>query len=142
MDIRTLTPKYAVSPQISVSDAAEIAAAGFTTVICNRPDEEVPAEQRAHAIGEAVRAVGLDFHVLPVGNQGMAGELISAQRGLTESSPGPVLAYCNSGTRSAFVWALGQAGRLPADQIIKTAAEAGYDISRLAPHLGRDIPTS
>jgi len=142
MDIRTLTPRYAVSPQVSASDAKEIAEVGFTTVICNRPDGEVSEDQRAEAIGEAMRAAGLDFHVLPVGNQGMTGELIAAQRDLIASSTGPVLAYCNSGTRSTFVWALGQAGRMPVDQIIEIAAGAGYNITQLAPHLERGLPSS
>lgn len=136
MDIRTLTPRYSVSPQISTSDAAAIAAAGFTTVICNRPDEEVPKDQQAEAIGAAIRAAGLEFHVLPVGHQGMTGELVTTQRDLVESSAGPVLAYCNSGTRSTFVWALGQAGNMPADEIMKTAANAGYNVNQLAPYLG------
>ncbi|MDO9527336.1 MAG: sulfur transferase domain-containing protein, partial [Gemmobacter sp.] len=37
MDIRALTPDYAVSPQISPSDLPAIKAAGYSTVICNRP---------------------------------------------------------------------------------------------------------
>jgi sulfide:quinone oxidoreductase len=42
---------------------------------------------------------------------------------------GPVLAYCRSGTRSATLWALSQAGKAPADKIVSQAAEAGYDMS-------------
>lgn len=142
MDIRTLTPRYSVSPQISSSDADAIAAAGFVAVICNRPDQEVPEDQQAEAIGEAIRSAGLALHVLPVTHQGMTGALIAAQRELIENSAGPVLAYCNSGTRSAFVWALGQAGRMPVDEIVRTAADAGYNIEHLAPHLGQHIPAS
>ena len=65
MDPRTLTPRYSVSPQISVEDIPAIAEAGFTAVICNRPDSEVPPSHQADAIGAAVRAAGLDFDVLP-----------------------------------------------------------------------------
>jgi uncharacterized membrane protein YedE/YeeE len=42
MDIRPLTPNYAVSPQIAIEDLPAIKAAGFTTVIDNRPDAEIP----------------------------------------------------------------------------------------------------
>ncbi|MDE3029426.1 MAG: TIGR01244 family phosphatase, partial [Paracoccaceae bacterium] len=41
MEIRALTPDYAVSPQIEPADVAAIKAAGYTTVICNRPDREI-----------------------------------------------------------------------------------------------------
>ena len=50
---------------------------------------------------------------------------------------GPVLAYCRSGTRSTTLWALSQAGALPADEIISSAARAGYDMSHLAGHLSK-----
>ena len=42
MDPRTLTPRYTVSPQITPEDIPAIKEAGFTTVICNRPDQEIP----------------------------------------------------------------------------------------------------
>ena len=44
MDIRRLTETYAVSPQITPEDVAAIKAAGFTTIINNRPDGEIPVE--------------------------------------------------------------------------------------------------
>jgi uncharacterized protein (TIGR01244 family) len=53
-----------------------------------------------------------------------------------EASAGPVVAYCRSGTRSTTLWALSQAGKLPAEEIIAEAAGAGYDMSHLAGHLG------
>ena len=48
----------------------------------------------------------------------------------------PVFCYCRSGTRSTTLWALSQAGRLGADEIIALAANAGYDMSHLVAHLG------
>ncbi len=38
MEIRALTPTYAVSPQIEATDLPAIKAAGYTTIIDNRPD--------------------------------------------------------------------------------------------------------
>jgi sulfide:quinone oxidoreductase len=46
--------------------------------------------------------------------------------------PGPVLAYCRSGTRSATLWSLAQAGARPFDEILSATAAAGYDMSGLA----------
>lgn len=133
MDIRTLTPAYAVSPQIDPADVAQIADQGFETVICNRPDAEVPPGQQAEAIRAAVEQAGLTFVVNPVTHQGLNMQMVEAQSQAAAS--GKTLAYCASGTRSTIVWALGQAGTLPVDEIIATAANAGYDISGMRPQL-------
>ena len=135
MDIRQITPRYAVSPQIDPEDIAAIKAAGFTTVICNRPDEEVPPSHRADQVAEVARAAGLTFHVLPLTHQTMTPENVARQRSLIEGSEGPVLAYCASGTRCSVVWSLGQAGHLPVDQIMQATANAGYDLAGLRPQL-------
>ena len=135
MDIRQITPRYAVSPQIAPADIAAIAAAGFTTVICNRPDEEVPPSHRADAVAEAAMAAGLVFHILPLTHQTMTPERVAQQRSLIDEASGPVLAYCASGTRCSVVWSLGQAGHLPVDQIMQATAQAGYDLAGLRPQL-------
>jgi sulfide:quinone oxidoreductase len=64
-------------------------------------------------------------------------EMVEATRDALDESAGPVLCYCRSGTRSTTLWALSQAGRLPADEIISAAANAGYDVSHLAAHLSK-----
>ncbi|ATG35344.1 Beta-lactamase hydrolase-like protein [Phaeobacter piscinae] len=135
MDARTLTPRYSVSPQISVEDLPQLAAAGFTTVICNRPDAEVPPSHQADAIRTAAEAQGLRFEVLPLTHQTMTPENVAKQQAFVEASDGPVLAYCASGTRCSVVWAFGQAPLMPVDEILATTAEAGYQLDGLRPTL-------
>ncbi|MFQ6547979.1 TIGR01244 family sulfur transferase [Aestuariibius sp. 2305UL40-4] len=135
MEIRPLTDHYAVSPQITPEDVEVIRDAGFTTILCNRPDGEVPQPLQAQAVGAAAKAAGLEFKVLPVTHQTITPELVAEQRAIVEGSVGPVMAYCASGTRCTIVWALGQAGLQPADKIIGAAAKAGYDIAGLRPQL-------
>lgn len=135
MDVRTLTPRYSVSPQIAVEDVPAIVESGFKTVICNRPDEEVPPSHQAQALQEAVEAAGLKFEVLPLTHQTMTPENVGVQRTMYENNPGPVLAYCASGTRCSVIWALGQACDLGVDVVLTTAAQAGYDLSNLRPTL-------
>ena len=108
MEIRQITPRYFVSPQITVEDVPAIVAAGFVKVICNRPNVEVPATMQSEVIGQAVRDAGLEFEVLELTHQTMTPENVARQRDLAESCEGPVLAYCASGTRCSVVWALGQ----------------------------------
>ena len=134
MDIRQITPAYASAPQIDPADAGAIKAAGFVTVICNRPDAEVPPSHQADAVRAAIEAEGLAFVVNPVTHQGLNADMVALQAQAAAS--GKTLAYCASGTRSTIVWALGQAGKMDPDEIIAAAATGGYDISGLRDRLG------
>lgn len=128
MDIKQLSTNYAVSPQIDAADVVAIARAGFKTIICNRPDMEVPPSHHATVIEAAAKDAGIAFVTIPVTHQGMNLEMIEAQKAAMDGSEGPTLAYCASGTRSSIVWALGQAGEMPADDILAATAAAGYEL--------------
>ena len=58
-------------------------------------------------------------------------------KAVLEGSTGPVFCYCRSGTRSTTLWALSQAGKRPAQEIVDAAAHAGYDVSHLLGHLSQ-----
>lgn len=135
MDIRPLTDSYAVSPQIAAEEAAEISAAGFKTVICNRPDGEVPAEFQASAIRAAVEAAGMNFVVNPVVGGAITQENVAAQGAAIDGQPGPILAYCASGNRSSVVWAMSQVGKYPIEDLIATPAQYGYNLEPFRPVL-------
>lgn len=136
---RDVTANFAVSAQISVDDIHAAAADGFTTIVINRPDGEEPGQPRAAEIAAAARAAGLGVVEIPI--HGAAGpqpdDIAHMARALSQS-PGPVLAYCRSGTRSVVLWALAQAqSGAPASELVRAAADAGYDISHLAGRLAR-----
>ena len=135
MDPRSITPRYFVSPQIAPEDVPAIVEAGFSRVICNRPDGEVPPSHQADAIRTAVEAAGLEFRALPLTHQTMTPENVAKQLEMAESTDGPVLAYCASGTRSSVVWALAHAAELGADAVLGKTAEAGYQLEGLRPAL-------
>ncbi|WP_319823877.1 TIGR01244 family sulfur transferase [Thalassovita sp.] len=135
MQIRQITPRYSVSPQINPEDLAAIKAAGFVKVICNRPDEEIPPSHHAATMQSAAEAAGLEFFNLPLTHQTMTPQNITAQFAAVDCCDGPVLAYCASGTRCTVIWALSQAGSMPVDEILGTAQRAGYDLSGLRPRL-------
>ncbi len=135
MDIRPLSPTFAVSPQIGVEDIPAIVAAGYTTIICNRPDAEVPPSHQAQAIGAAATAAGLNFIVKPVTHQGLNMELIADQKASMDACDGPILAYCASGTRSSIVWSYAQAGEMPTSDIIAATSAAGYDLGGMGPQI-------
>ncbi len=135
MDIRPLTPDYAVSPQIDPEDLPAIAAQGYKTVIDNRPCTEVPPSHQAEAMAQAARAAGVTLVVLPVTHQTLNAQTVARQQEAIAAADGPVLAYCASGTRSSIVWALGQAGHMATDDILSAAADQGYDLTMIRPQL-------
>ncbi len=137
MDIRQITPEYAVSPQILPEDVAALKAAGFVMVICNRPDAEIPPELHAGAMRDVVEAAGMRFVVNPVISGGMTEANVAAQGKAIAEANGPVFAYCASGNRSSQVWALSQAGKRPADELIGLPAKFGYQLEGLRPLIER-----
>ena len=112
MSIQSLTADFAVAGQISPEDLPAIAAAGFKSVICNRPDGEAGPSQPAYsAIEQAAVAAGLQVRYLPAISGQVTPEHGAQLACLLDELPGPVLAYCRSGARSANMWQLAQASR-------------------------------
>ena len=135
MDIRPLTPDYAVSPQIEPGDLPAIKAAGYVMVIDNRPDGEIPPHLHTAEMRAAAEALGLAFVANPVIGGALTMENVTAQAQAMAAAGGPVFAYCASGNRCSIVWALTQAGQRPADELIATAARFGYQLDHLRPTL-------
>ncbi|MEO6396112.1 MAG: TIGR01244 family sulfur transferase [Devosia sp.] len=137
MDLKRINDHVSVAPQIGLEDVAAIKAAGFSTIVNNRPDGEAPGQPSSTAMQQAAEAAGLAYHYIPLGREGVSAEIIAAEKAALEGSSGPVLCYCRSGTRSTTLWALTQAGELPAEEIVSAAAHAGYDVSHLAGYLSQ-----
>lgn len=99
-----------VSPQLEPSAMADVAAAGFKTVINNRPDMEGgPAQPAAAAIETAARAAGLAYAHLPVHPAVQSPEEIARFKELLATLPKPILAFCRSGARSTKLFNAAQA---------------------------------
>ncbi len=103
---KELDKKIAVTGQISVDDIAGIAAAGYKSIICNRPDGEGGESQPARtALENAAKAAGLQFAYMPVEVGQVSDEKCSAFHQLMQTLPGPVLAFCGSGNRAQALYA-------------------------------------
>ena len=132
MDLRQITPDLAVSPQIMPEDVPVLAQAGFKVLVNNRPDDEVGPDIDHDAMAMAAEQAGMRYHYLPFRPGQITPQLI-AEFGAATAGQGPVIAYCRSGNRSTVLWALNQAGRLPEDEILRIAADAGFDLSGVSP---------
>lgn len=126
MDIRQITPDYAVSPQIDPEDLPAIKAAGFTRIVNNRPDGEIPPSHHSAAMKAAAEALGLEFVANPVIGGAITLDNVSAQGAALHGAK--VLAYCASGNRSSIVWALSLAGQRPTDELVALPARHGYNM--------------
>ena len=131
MQIVNISGLYNVSPQISLTDVEILSEKGFEKIICNRPDFEVPPNFQSSVIEKSALEIGLSFEYHPLTFENMNTENIEKQMSFIKKSKRPVLAYCTSGTRCAAIWALGQIGKMPKNEILKTTLESGYNLEGL-----------
>ena len=110
LPLQQLAADFCVAPQLDPAAMAAAAAAGFTSVINNRPDHEGGPEQpTSAAIEAAARAAGLEYAYLPVNGGYQSPEEIAAFARLMETLPRPILAFCRSGARSGRLYMQAQA---------------------------------
>lgn len=130
MQAKSINADIAVAEQINASDLSAIAAQGFRSIICNRPDGESADQPSFAEIEAAARAAGLPATFQPVVSGKITDEDAAAFGKLIDELPKPILAYCRTGTRSATLWSLAQGakGTAVADILSATKA-AGYDMS-------------
>jgi uncharacterized protein (TIGR01244 family) len=133
-----LTDRVAVAPQIRPEDCPSIAAQGFTAIINNRPDGETGDQPEGRAVKAAAEAAGLRYAAIPIDHSGFSMPQIEAMIAALDAAPGPVLAFCRSGTRSCNLWALAEAKRGgDPDAIVSAARAGGYEIGGMLPTLTR-----
>lgn len=104
MNAKRLTDNLTAGAQIDVIEVEEIKSAGFKSIICNRPDGEGAGQTPHTDIAAAAKAAGLEFRYQPVVSGQMTAKDAADFGALLRSLPGPVFAYCRSGTRCALLW--------------------------------------
>lgn len=135
MEIRQVTDSFAVAPQILPEEVAEIAAQGFTTLVCNRPDGEESGQPGVEEIASAAKAHGLAFCHIPVSGGAFPDEAVAAFRAMRQAADGRVLAYCRTGTRSITLDTLANPDGLSVEARIERAANVGYDLTPMREQL-------
>lgn len=127
-DIRQVSDRFWVSPQISPDDFAQLADAGFQHIINNRPDGEAADQMSSVDAEAAAKAAGMTYVHAPFVGQPTADAVKAALL-----ASGKTLAYCRSGTRSVTAWAMAEATEGEDVQfIVESAAEAGYNLAPMS----------
>lgn len=128
MPIFKLSESLSVAAQITPQDVPNIAAQGFTTVVCNRPDGEVPDQASMDEIEAACNAAGLLFVRYPVNAMNFPGVDLDGLGELFDDPSQSVLAYCRTGTRCANLWVATRSDE-DTPEAIKVARDIGFDLS-------------
>ncbi|EDL48346.1 TIGR01244 family sulfur transferase [Erythrobacter sp. SD-21] len=135
MDSNQLTDHLCVRGQVTPEDVAAAKDAGFTRIVCNRPDGEAEGQPDAEDIREAAEACGLTFSYIPVSPGGITPEAVQQQAEALREADGKVLAYYGSGKRATVLWALCNPEGLSVDERLERAKRAGHDLSELRDRL-------
>jgi uncharacterized protein (TIGR01244 family) len=125
LDDRTL-----VCGQLRPDQLGEARRHGVTMIVNNRPDGEEPGQPLSAEIREAAEAVGLEYRHIPI-SRGIGPSNVEEMRAAIHAAAGgKLLAFCRSGTRSTYAWAVAKRedGCDPA-KIQRCAEQAGYDIA-------------
>lgn len=105
MDKKTITPEFSVSGQIEPADMARLKAEGYSTVICNRPDNEDPGQTPFAAIAAAAEAAGLEAFHIPINPGQITPDAVSAFDDAVSKASGKVHAFCRGGARAQGLYA-------------------------------------
>ncbi len=143
MDLKKITEKTSVSPQITPQDMAAIKEAGFRAIICNRPDGEGADQPSFEEIEKAAKKAGIEAAYVPITSGMVRDEDVAAFGAALKDLPRPVLAYCRTGTRSATLWSFHESKKRSMAEILAATKAAGYDMNGVARRIanGGKTPT-
>ena len=131
--IRQLDDRTLVSGQIAPHEVAGLAQQGVTLIVNNRPDGEEEGQPFASEIEEAAAQAGIGYRFVPILRGIGPADVEEMQKALRDSEGGKLLAFCRSGTRSAFACALAHREEgASADEIQQRLTNAGFDPAPIA----------
>ncbi len=129
MDPKKISTEISVAPQILPEDVPALVEQGFRSIICNRPDGEAADQPTYDEIAKAAQKAGLQVRYLPIVSGKVRDEDAEDFGTALMEMPGPVLAYCRTGTRSATLWSLASAANKTPAEILEATKAAGYDMA-------------
>jgi uncharacterized protein (TIGR01244 family) len=126
--IRQLDERTWVSGQVAPHEVAGLAGQGVTMLVNNRPDGEEPGQPLAGDIEAAAEQAGIAYRFVPIIRGIGPADVESMQEAMRETGDGTLLAFCRSGTRSAFAYALAQREEgIARDEVERRLTEVGID---------------
>ena len=130
--IAYITPRFAVTGALTAADFRLIAAMGFRSVVNNRPDGEEAGQLTGADEAALAAAHGLAYRFIPAPKLELFSDgVVTAMQAALAELPGPVLAHCKAGMRSAIAWSAASSHSQPLDEVMAKVAAAGFDFDFL-----------
>ena len=104
MNLRKISDDYSIAEQVHEDHLPGLAGAGFTDVVCNRPDNEDPGQPSFAELSAAAERHGLCFHHIPIDASGVDSSHEERLTIVLSAAEGKVLAFCKSGMRSLMLY--------------------------------------
>lgn len=106
MNLNQLSDRVFVSGQVQADEMPILAAQGFGTIICNRPNGEELNQPTAEDIQKSAEAAGMKFFFVPFNPSKPDPNMVpNFAEAINQAEEGKILAYCRSGQRSSRLWA-------------------------------------
>ncbi|PHR57965.1 MAG: TIGR01244 family phosphatase [Robiginitomaculum sp.] len=129
-DFKKLSDEVSVYGQISENQMPLIAKAEFKSIICNRPDQEMPMQPTFSVLEEAAKTHGIESVFIPMSMGALDLEVVTMMQTELKKLPKPILVFCGSGMRSTLLWCFANASELGVDEILSRAQHAGYNLEQ------------
>src|SRR5437764_2366938 len=131
--IHQLDEKTLVSGQVAPHEVAALAEHGVTMLVNNRPDGEEPGQPLAADIEAAAEQAGIAYRFVPIIRGIGPADVEAMQEALRETGDGKLLAFCRSGTRSAFAVSLAHREEgASREEVEQRLTQAGFDPGPIA----------
>jgi len=104
MNLKQIAPDFSTTGQITPDQIKDVAAAGFKSIVCARPDQEEPGQPAFAEVAKAAEAAGLQIVHIPVSGMLGEGQIIRFHEAWN-AMPKPMLGYCRSGMRAGSLHA-------------------------------------
>lgn len=108
MELTRLTHNLVVRSQVMPEEISGLAAAGFKSIINNRPDGEAPDQPSSQALEAEAKRHGLTYWHIPIVPGQATEENARAFAAALSRTEGPVVAFCRTGNRSTSLWKIAQ----------------------------------
>jgi len=103
MNYRTIAPDFAVAGQIQPDQIEALAAAGFKSIVCARPDNEESGQPSFRQISAQAEKLGIKSVHIPISG-GISDGSVKAMKQALKDLPKPVYGYCRSGARAGSLY--------------------------------------
>ena len=131
--LRQLDNRTWVSGQVTPDQVAQLKRHGITMIVNNRPDGEDPGQPLAAEIEAAAESAGIAYRFAPIRRGPGPSEVEEMQEAMRECGDGKLLAFCRSGARSTFAWALARREEgMDREELERRAADADVSLAPIA----------